>query len=260
MKKQLEIDFGALALILVGSLALASPMDAGDAGSMGEPASALLGFVAHPECSGEPIEIRVGQKTLRGHACHGRPDPSFLELFHDFGAFLEQLPVEKLERIAISNAWIDLDFAGKDEVEMTLHGKKSLALEPRDRRSPLDGGRLFRNEAEDFRLCLANVVRLKRDANGGIRGVREGDIEVKYGVWLDLELRTLKSPGRMATDAAGRILLAAGADGKPLQDEHGRYVPQLFDSWVVIEVDTAFKDIELSLGVPRSAASTASLP
>jgi len=142
------------------------------------------------------------------------------------------------------------------ECKIVLRGQENLALEPNNAKHPLAGGRLFRNEAEDFRLCLANVVRLNRDKNGGIRDVREGDIEVKCGVWLDLKLRTLKATGRMATDAEDRILLVRGPDGHPLQDDKGNFVSQLFDCWVVLEVDTAFKDVKLVLGVPPSLATT----
>lgn len=212
--------------------------------------STIVAFAPHEGCRGERLGLRVGTKVLDCHACQGDLDAGFLEFLRDFGMFLENLPVEKLDRITIANGWIDLDFVGKKDFEFVLRGGESLALQPRDSKQPLVGGRVFRNEAEDLLLSVDNVVRLERDGSGRILGVRHGDIRVKKGLWLDVDLRTSKALGRTARDANDRILLVRGPDGDPLRDGQGHYVPQIYDCWVLVEVDTLFKDVKVALGVP----------
>jgi len=237
-------------------LALGSPLGAlsllGDpSGSSTIASPAVIAFLDHEGCASEAFEFQIGAKTIAGHLCQGSPDARFLAWIRDYGPFLQLLPVEELERLSIRPDRVDLEFRGTHERLVVLSEHRDPALAPRHRSRPMEGGRVYESKSEAVTLRVARTLRFLRAPDGTITGMRKGDLEVKCGFWLDLELETMRAPGRMAIDADGGILLVTGPDGQPLRDKNGCYVPQVFDCWVIVRVSGMFVRREVVIGVPR---------
>jgi hypothetical protein len=174
-------------------------------------------------------------------------------LFEKNGVRLDFLPMDALDRIVAEQGRLTFHFAfgGESTREIVLPDSSSVQLESRLKEDPLKvdpRNKVSTRKSEGKTLKISKEVQFSVNA-GGIAGLRAGDMQVKAFFWFDVGIRTERTPGRVATDDK-RTVLETDASGRPLVRD-GRYVPQTWDDWVVLEAGGKRVDI----GIPRLPAT-----
>ncbi len=174
----------------------------------------------------------------------------------DYAELFELLPLERLTVVRIASDELELrfDFGKKDSKRVPLRSRKMLVLEPRDDEDPFAGGKLHRSVADERGLIVGKRLHFALQGDQ-IASVGKGELELDlFGpVDPDIELYTLRDPGRKARDEKGRYLLLIDAHGQPVLDGSGRYQPLIHDNWVYLRVSG--REILLGVGAPRGLSA-----
>lgn len=188
--------------------------------------------------------------ALRGTAL----DPRVRALIEDCAPFLAHLPLAHLVAVESSARELCLHFAvpasGVLEVQVPEVEQVALATSDDPDASALARAGVPVRVRSDARTLLVHErLRLELD-DGRIVGVRDGDLEVAVGPFeVDVDLSTERGPARAARDGRGRTLLALDAAGHPRR-ENGRWVPQTYELWIVLEALGQRVEVGVPLGSP----------
>jgi len=126
----------------------------------------------------------------------------------------------------------------KGRYVITMPSSKKWTLRSKNRRDPYLVHHLNRateSSSEVRKFSLAPTVRL-RVTKEGIGSIFKGDVVIKSLIKLNVDMKTCRVEGKIATDRSGRPYLVVDKEtGRPLV-VGGRYVPQTFDEWLHVTV------------------------
>lgn len=165
-------------------------------------------------------------------------------LFSGWDALVAYLPVADLRHVRFGDGWLELrfDFGKDDHRELEIRGTTKAYWDAKKREIVTEKGRTER-------VRLSSRIRLQFDENG-LRGLREGDLEVKRGFWWDLEVRTVEER-RIEKDSDGRPRVRTDRAGKA-ELRGGKPVFVECDHWLVMEARG--NRMEVALDEPGSQA------
>lgn len=151
----------------------------------------------------------------------------FRQVMSDYQISLAFLPTDDLVEIDSDgqNLRLLFDFGDDDDKEVEIGGTEYWAL--------VSPGEVERKRSSSRTLSIHREFDVQLGPDG-VESIEDGDLSVSVAFfWLDLAVRTERTPDRVLADEDGDAVVVSDAYGQPLMQD-GSYVVWRYDDWFVL--------------------------